>query len=44
MIFREMGQVSEALPLARRASQVARQSGYVVQTVWSDLLHGRAAI
>ncbi len=38
MIFRETGQAADALPLAKRASQVARQSGYVVQTVWSDLL------
>ncbi len=38
MIMRETGKVHEALGLARRASQVARRWGYVVQTVWSELL------
>ncbi len=38
MILCETGQVQEALGLARRASQVARRWGYVVQAVWSDLL------
>jgi class 3 adenylate cyclase/tetratricopeptide (TPR) repeat protein len=38
MILHETGQVHEALALARRASQVAQRWGYVVQTVWSDLL------
>jgi class 3 adenylate cyclase/tetratricopeptide (TPR) repeat protein len=38
MIFRETGHVGEALPLAKRASQVARKGGYVVQIAWSDLL------
>jgi tetratricopeptide (TPR) repeat protein len=38
MILHETGQVAEALALARRASRVARKWGYIVQTVWSDLL------
>lgn len=38
MILREAGLAHEALVLARRASQAARRWGYVVQTVWSDLL------
>jgi class 3 adenylate cyclase/tetratricopeptide (TPR) repeat protein len=38
MILRETGQMHEASGLARKASQVARRWGYVVQTVWSELL------
>jgi hypothetical protein len=38
MILRETGQAADALVLAKRASQVARKWGYVVQSVWSDLL------
>lgn len=38
MILRETGQAADALALAKRASHVARKWGYVVQSVWSDLL------
>ncbi|MBA2400230.1 MAG: AAA family ATPase [Bradyrhizobium sp.] len=38
MILRETGQPADALALAKRASQVARKWGYVVQSAWSDLV------